>query len=124
MPQRHLPLFPQGVTHITLELAFMKECVGYAPRTFSSHDMVMTQTPNDALPLRWNRESTAIIRCLAGVMVRDAYPTAQPSDRSGAWPVFLTKHRAPIGLEIPGSPQYRRVYPRRSAPARAPAMKF
>jgi hypothetical protein len=25
MPQRHLPLFPQGATHITLELAFMKE---------------------------------------------------------------------------------------------------
>jgi transposase len=25
MPQRQLPLFPQGVTHITAELAFMKE---------------------------------------------------------------------------------------------------
>lgn len=25
MPQRQLPLFPQGVTHITPELAFMKE---------------------------------------------------------------------------------------------------
>ncbi len=43
---------------------------------FSAHDMVMTQTPNEPFPLRWNRESIAIIRCLAGVMVRDAYPTA------------------------------------------------
>lgn len=25
MPQRHLPFFPAGVTHITLELAFQKE---------------------------------------------------------------------------------------------------
>ncbi len=35
----------------------------------------MTQTPNGAFPAMESRIH-AIIRCLAGVMVRDAYPTA------------------------------------------------
>jgi hypothetical protein len=45
MPQRHLPLFPQGVTHITPELAFMKE--GGRVTYFNGHMPVFIHEEND-----------------------------------------------------------------------------
>jgi hypothetical protein len=50
MPQRQLPLFPQGVTHITPELAFMKEDgrVTY----FNGHMPVFIHEENDRATFR------------------------------------------------------------------------
>jgi transposase len=45
MPQRQLPLFPQGVTHITAELAFMKE--NGRVRYFNGHMPVFIHAEDD-----------------------------------------------------------------------------
>ena len=50
MPQRHLPLFPQGVTHITPELAFMKE--GGRVTYFNGHMPVFIHEENDRATFR------------------------------------------------------------------------
>jgi hypothetical protein len=50
MPQRHLPLFPQGVTHITLELAFMKEDARVT--YFNGHMPVFIHEENDKATFR------------------------------------------------------------------------
>ncbi|MGH8624874.1 MAG: hypothetical protein ACREYC_06270 [Gammaproteobacteria bacterium] len=50
MPQRHLPFFPDGVTHITSELAFGKErgqvtYFGHMPMFIHAEDDVATYHP-------------------------------------------------------------------------------
>ena len=71
--------------------------------------MVMTKTRSEAFPLRCNRESIAIIRYLAGVMVRDAYPTATlmntvaPRDGMAVEP--------DLGARVPADDIGRRVQP-------------
>jgi transposase len=50
MPQLHLPMFPNGVTHITSELAFEKKdgCITY----FNGHMPVFTHAENDIATFR------------------------------------------------------------------------
>src|SRR5712672_3087426 len=50
MPQLHLPMFPTGVTHITIELAFEKKdgCITY----FNGHMPVFTHGEKDVATFR------------------------------------------------------------------------